>query len=117
MVGNTWMLLCLVCNGYFCVQGFTRFVEVGRVALINYGPDCGKLCTIIDIVDAKRVCSFWNMVVKLYVYQVLVEGPSSITGVQRQIITCKRISLTDIVVKKIGRNARESTVAAAWKVT
>ena len=34
---------------------FTRFVEVGRVALINYGPECGKLCTIIDVVDAKRV--------------------------------------------------------------
>jgi hypothetical protein len=39
-----------------CVlQGFTRFVEVGRVALINYGPSAGKLCTIIDIVDQQRV--------------------------------------------------------------
>jgi len=34
---------------------FTRFVEVGRVVLINYGPDNGKLATIIDVVDAKRV--------------------------------------------------------------
>ena len=30
---------------------FTRFVEVGRVALINYGPDMNKLCTIIDVVE------------------------------------------------------------------
>jgi large subunit ribosomal protein L14e len=34
---------------------FTRFVEVGRVVLINYGPDYGKLATIVDIVDGKRV--------------------------------------------------------------
>ena len=34
---------------------FTRFVEVGRVAYINYGPDFGKLCTIVDIIDGKRV--------------------------------------------------------------
>jgi large subunit ribosomal protein L14e len=34
---------------------FKRFVEVGRVALVNFGPDAGRLCTIIDIVDAKRV--------------------------------------------------------------
>jgi large subunit ribosomal protein L14e len=34
---------------------FTRFVEVGRVALVNFGPDTGKLCTIIDIIDGKRV--------------------------------------------------------------
>jgi hypothetical protein len=36
-------------------QVFTRFVEIGRVALINYGPLEGKLCTIIDVVDEKRV--------------------------------------------------------------
>lgn len=45
-------LLTFVC---LVLQGFTRFVEVGRVALINYGPSTGKLCTIIDIVDQQRV--------------------------------------------------------------
>ncbi len=34
---------------------FKRLVEIGRVALINYGPDKGKLCVIIDVVDQKRV--------------------------------------------------------------
>jgi ribosomal protein L14E/L6E/L27E len=37
------------------VQTFTRFVEVGRVVLINFGEDAGKLATIVDILDAKRV--------------------------------------------------------------
>ena len=42
---------------------FTRFVEVGRVAVINYGPDVNKLCTIIDVVDGKKVCILYLFVV------------------------------------------------------
>ena len=34
---------------------FKRFVEIGRVALINSGPDEGKLCVIVDVVDQNRV--------------------------------------------------------------
>jgi ribosomal protein L14E/L6E/L27E len=30
-------------------------VEIGRVCLVNYGPDEGKLCTIIDVVDGNKV--------------------------------------------------------------
>jgi ribosomal protein L14E/L6E/L27E len=37
-------------------QVFKRFVEVGRVALINYGPDSNKLCVIVDVIDETRVC-------------------------------------------------------------
>ena len=69
---------------------YTRFAEVGRVCLINYGPESGKLCTIIDIVDGNRA---------------LVDGPVKMTGVSRQTINFKRLSLTDIVVG-ITRNAR-----------
>lgn len=36
-------------------QVYKRFVEIGRVALINEGPDQGKLCVIIDVVDQRRV--------------------------------------------------------------
>ena len=65
-------------------QTFTRFVEVGRVVLINYGEFNGKLATVIDAVDSKRV---------------LVDGPQDTTGVHRHVIALKRISLTDVVVK------------------
>lgn len=34
---------------------FQRFVEIGRIVLIQYGPDAGKLATIVDIVDQNRV--------------------------------------------------------------
>jgi len=80
-------------------MGFTRFVEVGRVALINYGPGAGKLCTIVDVVDQNRV---------------LVDGPHPITGVHRQVIATKRLSLTDFVAK-VQRNAREKSIKAAWE--
>lgn len=40
------------------VQGvsFKRYVEVGRVALVNKGEYKGKLITIVEIVDQNRVC-------------------------------------------------------------
>ena len=37
------------------VQVYKRLVEIGRVALINSGPDEGKLCVIVDVVDQNRV--------------------------------------------------------------
>jgi large subunit ribosomal protein L14e len=71
---------------------YTRFVELGRVALINYGPDEGKICVVIDVQDGKKA---------------LVDGPESKTGVARQIIGIKRLSLTDIKLPLAGRNPRQ----------
>ena len=34
---------------------FSRLVEVGRVAMVNYGKDYGKLVVIVDIIDQARV--------------------------------------------------------------
>jgi hypothetical protein len=39
----------------FAAMGYSRFVEVGRVAMINYGEDYGKLCVIMDVLDHNRV--------------------------------------------------------------
>ncbi|GBG31659.1 60S ribosomal protein L14 [Hondaea fermentalgiana] len=76
---------------------FTKFVEVGRVVLINYGPLCGKLATIINVVDSNRV---------------LIDGPEETTGVKRQVINIKRITLTDIKVT-IGVQARAKSLKKA----
>ena len=62
-------------------MSFKRYVELGRVCLINYGEEAGKLCTIVDVIDNNRV---------------LVDGPD--TGVKRQPINLKRIQLTDIKI-------------------
>merc|ERR1712224_591257 len=76
---------------------FKRFVEPGRLALITYGPCEGKMCTIVDIVDQKRV---------------VVDGPEGVTGVRRHMMPVKRLSLTDFQVK-VPRGAREKTLKKA----
>merc|ERR1712227_673108 len=77
-------------------MGFTRFVQNGRVCLVNYGPHADKLVAIVDVIDDKRV---------------LCVGPTS--GVTRQVIGIKCLSLTDIVID-IGRGARKKTLDKAW---
>lgn len=46
--------------------------------------------------------------------QALIDGPANVTGVSRQVINFKWIALTDLKVK-VARNARQKTLAAAWK--
>ncbi|KAI7870839.1 60S ribosomal protein L14 [Spinellus fusiger] len=76
------------------VQGsFKRQVEVGRVVLINYGPDSGKLAVIVDIVDHNRA---------------LIDGPT--TGVSRQAFPYRRLTLTRFVVKGLPRGAGQTVV-------
>lgn len=78
---------------------FNRFVEIGRVCLINRGEDAGKLCVIVDVIDGTRA---------------LVDGPSSVNGVSRQPMNFKRLALTDIVIK-VPVGARLKTLTKAYK--
>ena len=57
---------------------FKKFVEIGRVAIVNYGPLAGKVAVIVDILNTTRV---------------LIHGPKE--GVRRQEISLKRLTLTD----------------------
>jgi len=72
-------------------------VEIGRIVLINYGPDAGKIGTIIDIVDQNKA---------------LIDGPAEITGVSRQVLNFRSMALTPLVVP-IPRAVRPSTLAKA----
>jgi len=74
---------------------FSRFVQIGRVCLINYGPYTGKLCVILDVIDQNRA---------------LISGPTS--GVPRQALNFKRMSLTNFRVK-INRGSRNKVVSNA----
>merc|ERR1712159_309470 len=91
------LLLAFSAVSFLLSAMFDRFVEPGRLALITYGPCAGKVCTIIDIVDQKRV---------------VVDGPESVTGVRRHMMPVKRLSLTDFTCK-ISRGAREKTLKKA----
>jgi len=72
-------------------------VQIGRVCLINRGPDSGKICTIIDVVDQNRA---------------LVDGPADVTGVVRQTMSFRTLALTPIVVD-IARNPHPKTLRLA----
>ena len=69
-------------------MGFDKFVEIGRVAYVAFGPDQGKLIAIVDVIDQNRV---------------LVDGPCS--GVARKAMNLKMLHLTKFVIS-IAHSAR-----------
>lgn len=73
-------------------MAFTRFVEVGRIVLINFGSLSGKLAVIVEIISTNRV---------------LIEGPT--TGVKRHEISLRRVSLTDVKINLV-RGAKTAEV-------
>ena len=88
-------------NPFFFTIGekmpYTQFVEVGRIAVINYGELVDKLCVIVDVVDDKRV---------------LIDVLDS--DAPRQTIPVLRLKLTDFVAK-IERAAAPEAVAKEAK--
>ncbi|KAK1443348.1 60S ribosomal protein L14 like protein [Babesia gibsoni] len=77
---------------------FKKFVEPGRLCLITYGPDAGKLCFIVDVVTNTRV---------------LVDG-AKYTDVERQQLPITWIKLTDTKIV-LNRGAKSGALARAIK--
>lgn len=46
---------------------------------------------------------------------MLIDGPQTETGIHRQPIGLKRVSLTDVLVNKLPRNATQKNLVKAWK--
>ncbi|XP_039013831.1 60S ribosomal protein L14-2-like [Hibiscus syriacus] len=76
---------------------FKRYVEIGRVALVNYGKDYGKLVFIVDVVDQNRA---------------LVDAPDMV----RSQMNFKRLTLTDIKID-INRVPKKTTLIDAMEKT
>ncbi|KAL5699674.1 60S ribosomal protein L14A [Ranunculus cassubicifolius] len=74
---------------------FKRYVEIGRVALVNYGKDYGKLVVIVDVIDQNRA---------------LVDAPDMVRGQ----MNFKRLSLTDIVIE-ISRAPKKKDLIKAME--
>ncbi|KZS97412.1 60S ribosomal protein L14 [Sistotremastrum niveocremeum HHB9708] len=72
---------------------FKRFVEVGRVVLINDGPFAGKIAVISEIVDHNRA---------------IIDGPTS--GVPRQSFPYRHLTLTPLTVTSLPRGAGTGTI-------
>uniref|UniRef100_A0A804RPF3 Large ribosomal subunit protein eL14 domain-containing protein n=1 Tax=Zea mays TaxID=4577 RepID=A0A804RPF3_MAIZE len=78
---------------------FKRFVEIGRVALVNYGKEYGRLVVIVDVVDQNRVSQ-----------NALVDAPDMV----RCQMNFKRLSLTDIKID-IKRVPKKTTLIKAME--
>jgi len=78
-------------------MAFRKFVETGRVAFIADGPNEGKLCAIVNIIDQNRV---------------LVDGPE--TGIPRGEMSLKKLHLTTMGLK-FPFTAPTRVVRKAWK--
>ena len=74
---------------------FKRFVEVGRVIVVNYGPLTGKLAVIVDILTTTKV---------------IIQGLKG--GVRRQELSLRRVTLTDYKID-IKRGAKREEVFKA----
>ncbi|KAK9767681.1 hypothetical protein K7432_002320 [Basidiobolus ranarum] len=90
-------------------DSFKRIVEVGRVVLLNHGPEAGKLAVIVEILDHNRA---------------IVDGPT--TGVSRQAYAYRRLTLTPLVVKSLPRSVgsgalqkaiEKQEIVATWNKT
>jgi len=79
-----------------------RHVEVGRVVLFSTGAFEGRLATIVEIIDHKRV---------------LVYGPSSDKDkvVPRHSAALSHLSLTPIVLAKLPRATGNGKVQKVWE--
>ena len=80
---------------------FRRFVEVGRVIVINYGPLTGKLAVIVDILTPTKV---------------IIQGLKG--GVRRQELSLRRVSLTDykLDIKRCAKREEVLKAIDAYKL-
>mmetsp|Transcript_19260 Transcript_19260/g.33234 ORF Transcript_19260/g.33234 Transcript_19260/m.33234 type:complete len:144 (+) Transcript_19260:38-469(+) len=73
---------------------FKRYVEIGRVAMVNYGEEFGQLVVLSDIIDQNRA---------------LVDAPAQ----ARRVVNFKRLALTDMKID-LPRLASKKVVTAKF---
>jgi large subunit ribosomal protein L14e len=74
-------------------SNFQRFVEVGRVVLLNAGPSTGKIAVIAEVIDHNRA---------------VIDGPT--TSVPRQSYPYRHLSLTPLRLTKLPRGAGSGAI-------
>ena len=80
------------------------------VVLIKDGPSSGKIAVIAEIIDHNRVGPYpyaRGLSLTFYV-QAIIDGPT--TGVPRQPIAFRYVTLTPLLVKALPRAARSGVV-------
>ena len=86
---------CFLSDRRIFFQPFQKFVEIGRVVVLQDGPDHGKIAAVVNVIDQNRV---------------LIDGP----GVARQEFRIKNVHLTPLCTK-FPFAARSKVVRKAWE--
>lgn len=68
-------------------------ISLGRVVYVNFGPLAGELAVVVDIVNGSRV---------------VVDGPG--LGVDRQMISNKRLTLTRFRIPGVARAEKQTSL-------
>ena len=68
-------------------------LSLGRAVYVNFGPEAGKLAVVVDIVNGSRV---------------VIDGPG--LGVDRQVISNTRLTLTRFRVPGVAKNEKQTTL-------
>merc|ERR1712111_14698 len=90
--------MCFAYYNFHCFfQPFKRFVEIGRIVVLQDGPKTGEIAAIVDVIDQNRV---------------LLNGPC--TGVGRQEYRIKNLHLTPLKIT-FPFSARTKVVRKAWE--
>ncbi|KDQ53703.1 hypothetical protein JAAARDRAFT_197160 [Jaapia argillacea MUCL 33604] len=106
---ETWSLQSPQSSWLSSPSVFTRFVQVGRVVLINSGPHAGHIAVVAEIIDHNRV-RLLPVFFQSYpfdntnpIVQAIIDGPT--TGVPRQSFPYRHLTLTPILMKNLPRGA------------
>src|SRR2546423_1269794 len=97
-----------------------KLVEVGRIVVVQDGEHKGKLAAIVEIIDNKRVCCLYWILLSIFAkrcLQALVDGPAGQEGavVPRHAIALSNIYLTPFVIPKMPRAAGTGPVKRLWE--
>ena len=68
-------------------------LTLGRVVYVNFGPLAGKIAVVVDIVNGSRV---------------IIDGPA--LGVQRQMISNKRLTLTRFRIPGVAKAEKQTAL-------
>jgi len=68
-------------------------LSLGRVVYINFGPSAGKIAVVVDIVNGSRV---------------IIDGPG--LGVERQMISNKRLTLTRFRLSGVVKSEKQTAL-------
>ncbi|XP_026396629.1 60S ribosomal protein L14-1-like [Papaver somniferum] len=93
---------------------FKRYVEIGRVALVNYGECYGKLVAIVDVIHQNRGNGATREEQRAACLHPLRHLLMLLSDMVRSQMSFKRLSLTDIKID-IGRIPKKKVLIGAME--